>query len=117
MVNGPKKPLPITGVIGVNGPLNVNVTNTPNVNVNSLPAVQLAPGTLVGATHGDALQPVQLSGPMTISDGSTGANQSALTVPAGKRFVPEDLSGFAAVPTAHKTIIADVSLRRFAAGI
>jgi hypothetical protein len=72
VVNGPKKPVPVTGNVGVSGTANVNVTNqptvslapgtgvgvsgtvnanvtnTPNVNVTGLPAVQLAPGTNVG---------------------------------------------------------------------
>jgi hypothetical protein len=56
VVNGPKKPVPVTGSVNVSGTANVNVTNTPNVsvtntpnvNVTGLPAVQLAPGTTVG---------------------------------------------------------------------
>jgi hypothetical protein len=56
VVNGPKKPVPVSGSVGVSGSVNanvtntpkVNVTNTPNVNVSALPAVQLAPGTNVG---------------------------------------------------------------------
>src|SRR5437868_11891473 len=48
VVNGPKKPVPVTGNIALSGTANVNVTNTPNVNVTALPAVQLAGGTTVG---------------------------------------------------------------------
>jgi hypothetical protein len=132
VVNGPSQPVPVSGSIGVSGTVNANVTNTPNVNVTALPAVQLAPGTsvgisgtpgvnvlnqptvslasgtVVGVTNTSALQPVVLNTLVPLSPGQAGNNANAFTVPAGKRFVLEDISGSATLPTGQKLL--DVAL-------
>jgi hypothetical protein len=140
VVNGPKKPVPVTGNVALAGPVdvnvtntpsvnvtntpsvnvtntpNVNVTNTPNVNVTGLPAVQLAagtsvglaPGTVVGAVDANAHQAVQKLDQFTIPANITSLVVTAYTVPAGKRFVLEDFSGSALVPTGQKVTIAGI---------
>jgi hypothetical protein len=164
VVNGPKKPVPVTGNVaiggtanvnvtntpnvsvanqptvglapgtnvGVNGTVNANVTNSPNVNVTGLPAVQLAPGTsvgingmpsvnlanqptvniapgtVVGVRSEDALRPVSVNAAGTFTNSSP-IIFDVFTVPAGKRFVLEDISGEADVTAGQR--IGEVILR------
>jgi hypothetical protein len=122
VVNAANQPVPVSGNVAIGGTANVNVINAPNVNVASLPAVQLATGTSVGisgtpnvnvanqptvsiapgsvlaVSNGDALQPVLTSGKLFVVDGKAGAAGTIFTVPDGKRFVLEDVSGSAIMP-------------------
>lgn len=58
----------------------------------------------------DAFQPVQMTVPITWGDGSTLANTVAMVVPARKRFVLEDLSIRADVPSGQLVLEAGVQL-------
>jgi len=128
VVNPLSQPVPVTGSVALGGTANVNVTNTPDVNVASLPAVQLAagttvgingtpnvnvanqptvalaPGAIVGALNANALQPVRKQVEVQFNDGDEGGRVLAYTVPAGKRFVLEDLSGNAFLPSGQKLV-------------
>src|SRR5262245_20441726 len=97
--NGPTDAVPVTlqGTGAVNG--NVSVVNTPTVN--------LAPGTIL-PVEVDSGEPVQLL--LDFSTTFLGETRNVLTVPPGKRFVLEDLSGIALVPTGQKVLLAAISL-------
>ena len=107
VANGPTQPVPVTlqGTCAIAG--NVNVANTPNVNVTSLPAVQLAAGNRVGIdaaanTVRDADQPAwhrfQAENSLQAS-GFNNANPFGLVaVPAGKRAVIETVSAVLRTP-------------------
>jgi hypothetical protein len=156
VVNGPRRPVPVTGnvalsgtasvnvanqptvslapgtSVGVQGTVNANVTNTPNVNITGLPAVQLAAGASVGINgtpnvnianqptvsiasgagvgvrNEDALQPVSVNAVGTFTNSSP-INLDVFTVPAGKRFVLEDISGEADMTSGQR--IGELVLR------
>jgi hypothetical protein len=134
VVNGPKRPVPVTGnvaiggtanvnvtnqptvslaagtSVGVNGTVNANVTNTPNVNVTGLPAVQLAQGTVVGTVNASAVQPMQATVTVHLDAGTNFGALDAFSVPPGKRFVLEEFSGGVDLPAGEKAIFARVEL-------
>jgi hypothetical protein len=135
VVNAPNQPVPVSGNVAIGGTANVDVTNTPNVNVASLPAVQLAAGTSVGisgtpnvnvanqptvrlapdtvvaAVNANARQLVQTLFEMDIVGGKFQNAATMYTVPPGKRFVLEDVSGHALLPTGQKLVIAELVLQ------
>jgi hypothetical protein len=102
-------PLPVTGnlnaaVVGPvaaqqSGPWNVGITGTPNVNVAN-----------TVRTVNDPPQPVEASVDVTIPGGEFTGTAPAFTVPAGKRFVFEDVSGIAFLPTGQKLTQASVAM-------
>jgi hypothetical protein len=117
--NGPNDAVPVTlqgagstaGNVNVVNTPNVNVANTPNVNVVSLPAVQVnssVANPLFTRNVNDAVQPVQRA--IVFQFNGNSVNQAAFAVPMGKRFVLEDLSGFAFVQTGQKVTSVKVSM-------
>jgi hypothetical protein len=107
VVNGPKRPVPVT-LAGGTGSANVNVVNQPTVNLSPDSSVGLAPGTLVGVRNKDGLEAVQSNVGVGMNDGAPGAEVVAFSVPAGKRFVLEDVSGVIHLPGGQKLINAAV---------
>jgi hypothetical protein len=82
VVNGPKKPVPVS----------------------------LSSGADVSVRNGDALEPFQTTVEIPLNSGSIDGDTTALTVPAGKRFVLEEISGFALLPSGEKLVDARVRL-------
>ena len=77
----------------------MGITGTPNVNVvNTVRTVN------------DPPQPVEASVDVTIPVGESTGTATALTVTAGKRFVLEDVSGIAFLPTGQKLTQASVAM-------
>jgi hypothetical protein len=135
VVNAPSQPVPVTGNVSLGGTANVNVTNTPNVNIVSLPAVQLAagtnvgisgtpnvnvanqptvtlaPGVVVGVRDEGARNPFQRITDILLPDGAIGNGVDLFTVPAGKRFVLDDISGIARLPIGEKLASAYIQFK------
>jgi hypothetical protein len=123
VVNTPSQPVPtaaqgttaVTGNVGITGTPNVNVTNsptvqaqqsgpwtvgisgTPTVNIGNSPTVQVASSASNPVFVRDVNNAVQ---PFHITLETAGVN--TFLVPAGKRLVIEDVSGYAQVPTQQR---------------
>jgi hypothetical protein len=121
VVNGPNQPVPVklpAGTnVGIDGTPNVNVANTPTVNlapganVGITGPLSLAPGTLVDTRIvNDAAQPLEVQVELRIPAGQLVAQTDAVTVPPGKRFILEDVSGSAIFPDDHMVTDAYLTL-------
>src|SRR5262249_50332238 len=84
------------------GGASVGISGTPNVNVANQPTVSLASGTVIGVRNANALQPLRQKVVVPLADGQDFNTLNAITVPAGKRFVLEDLSGNGVLPAGQK---------------
>ena len=132
VINTSSEPVPASIV----GTPTVNVGNSPAVAIASMPSVTIGGTPTVGLAQGanavvvenDAFSPVMVrdadaalrtpyktSMPGVISDHQADGFMTVLTVPAGKRFVLEGISGAAALPAGQKALMR-ISLHDFGVG-
>src|SRR5262249_30673932 len=104
--NGPNDAVPVTLQGGGANAGNVNVINTPNVHVTSLPAVQVdssVAGPLFTRNVNDAVEPVQISKSI-FQMGSPVPIVTVFTVPADRRLVVEFVSAVMAIPPPQQAV-------------
>ena len=103
-------PLPVTGNVTAaqSGPWNVNIDNTPGVNIANMPAVSLAPGASIRDADNPARQPFQIALLVQLDPGVAVAD-NLFPVPDGKRLVIEYVSGFGEIPIGQSLTNVSVS--------
>jgi hypothetical protein len=102
VVNGAKKPVPVTG--------NIGITGTPNVNVTGLPAVQLAGGTTVGIDGTPNVKVVNSPLPVSLQGNASFSGDVIVVNSPTVHLAPGGTVGVAGTPNVNVTGLPAVQL-------